>query len=202
MARVNPDGTITDDCPIGPKDPGMTIRPCPLCGQKAVLIDDSPARDLPYGVGCSNRKCRLFTGLGVKLHPTAKEAVAEWNRRAYLLPVGPKRLEDLSDEEIRTIAGFVASKRMPELLAAFKGFFGADHEGIRQMQAEFLAFGLAHDAILDYVRMRRICADVLSVVDEMDKLTHICDISRVKCVGWRQRLREIIKNREEKNEGK
>lgn len=107
------------------------------------------------------------------------------------------------DEEIQTVAGFVAAKRMPELLSAFTGFFGADHAGIRQMQAEFLAFGLAHDAILDYVRMRKACTDIMSVVDEMDKLTHICDISNARCVRWRPLLREIAKNMKEDNhEGK
>lgn len=58
------------------------LLPCPFCGGEAVLMDDSPAPNLIYGVGCGNTECLAYTGYGLKLYGTEAEAVEAWNTRA------------------------------------------------------------------------------------------------------------------------
>ena len=58
------------------------LLPCPFCGSQASWQDDPLPSGLRYGIGCSNMRCTLWKGYGVKLFETEAEAVSAWNTRS------------------------------------------------------------------------------------------------------------------------
>jgi Lar family restriction alleviation protein len=63
----------------------VELRPCPFCGDEAVLTLNSE-RDGPIGrVTCGNYNCNARVSVGVGSNDEVKrDVVAKWNRRALL----------------------------------------------------------------------------------------------------------------------
>ena len=56
------------------------LKPCPFCSNNAKLYE-SCSEELPYGVGCTNEECHIYSGYGMKLYETKGDAIRGWNKR-------------------------------------------------------------------------------------------------------------------------